>query len=59
MMSTPEEFKAFMLWAIRGVDFRRLQAELARSRQEVMEASWWGTKVEQREIGIALGYQAE
>ena len=55
---TQEEFKRFMLRALRDVDFRKLKARVDPPAYQVMAASWWGTQVEQKDIDITRGYQA-
>lgn len=55
---TQEEFRAFMVWALRDVNLPKWKAELDPSFQQygVMEASWWGAQVEPKDILITQKY---
>ena len=55
---TREEFKAFMLWALRDVNLGKLKAGLDPPPYEMMTAAWWEKPIEQKDIDITRGYLA-
>ena len=56
---TRAEFKTFILWALRDINFKKLQARLDPPPNKIITAAWWEKPIEQRDIDITRGYLAE